>query len=693
MKLNNILSSSYFIGAVITIVILLFLPEMFSKYSTEVVEKKVLQGEKYAYSDLDNDGNSEIISFLINDYNPTISIKDINGVGIDEFPARAKFDERFEYFFGDADNDNFLELYYFTYDFDSLFINVIEPLDKKTNINIRRRYLRKLEFFNHLPDVLIYNVGMEDANKDGIEEYYFAIMAGMCKHPRKIFSYNPVLDTVFSSPDLGSGFWPNYEFFDIDNDGKPEILSDHNSVGNYKDTIGKYHDSDCWYSPLDLDLNLIHKPIRFKYYMSSIYTSPAVINDSNYVLVLYICNLKDYEQATLNLIDYQGKIIKSKKLDFELGLRFNVRMLKNNELFLFNPNMVFRINNDLSIKKVKDFKGKIKYLHDYTVRFPYEKERKPNYTVIGERTNPNIIIIDENYNDFTVCCLSDESLDNKPTMYSLVKQKGKSTLIYRQQHFTSYLVSYEKNPYYYFRIPFYIGIYFVITFFLLLLQTIQKKRVEKKYKTQHQLSELQFKTIRNQLEPHFIFNVLNNISSSVNKEEKDKAIRYIAKLSKLIRSSLETSDKMERTLDEELEFTRNYLELEKRRLGDKFKFEINIETDVKTSMLIPKMVIQTYAENSVKHGLRFLDKDGLLEVKISNIKKSIQILIRDNGIGREKAKQLSTDSTGKRLGIMKQFFELYERINKVKIIVEIKDININDSQTGTEVKILIPKTH
>ncbi|MBN2173513.1 MAG: histidine kinase, partial [Bacteroidales bacterium] len=226
---------------------------------------------------------------------------------------------------------------------------------------------------------------------------------------------------------------------------------------------------------------------------------------------------------------------------------------------------------------------------------------------------------------------------------------------------------------------------------IFLTMWILRLRKRKREETEKQISELQLKTIKSQMDPHFTFNALNSISSVIYKENKEKAYRYFTKFSKLVRASLEVSDKITRTLQEEVDFTRNYLDLEKIRFRDKFEFTINIDPKVNRELLVPKMVIQNYAENAVKHGLKYLEVNRQLKIAIDQIADHLQIMVEDNGVGRKQAQELKGFSTGKGLAIMNNIYDLYFKLYKIKIEQTIEDIyDSYGIPGGTKVIITIP---
>lgn len=197
---------------------------------------------------------------------------------------------------------------------------------------------------------------------------------------------------------------------------------------------------------------------------------------------------------------------------------------------------------------------------------------------------------------------------------------------------------------------YYIIIISLLFVFFQLLFWFYKIRIQKQYETERKLIELQLLTVKNQMNPHFTFNALNSISSMIYKEDKTLANDFLARFSKLIRNVLENAERISLTLDEEIQFVENYLTLEKFRFKDKFEYTINIGEDVDIQMPIPRMIIQTFVENALKHGLMHKEKGGLLQINIYKGKQIIFIEIEDNGVGREKALEFSMESTSKEIG-------------------------------------------
>jgi ligand-binding sensor domain-containing protein len=215
---------------------------------------------------------------------------------------------------------------------------------------------------------------------------------------------------------------------------------------------------------------------------------------------------------------------------------------------------------------------------------------------------------------------------------------------------------------------------------------------ERKALAEKEKMELQLKTIKNQIDPHFAFNAINMIGSMVYKNDPDMVYDYFSRFARLIRSTLQDSEKISRPLSEELDFVKNYVEIQKTRFAGKFAFQLEVGNEVDLNTEVPKMIIQTYTENAIKHGLMHRKDGGSLSIDIGERDMRMTITVEDNGIGREKAATLSKDSTKKGMQIIRQIFALYNKLFKYKISQEIIDLKDADGNAlGTKVVLTIDK--
>ncbi len=163
-------------------------------------------------------------------------------------------------------------------------------------------------------------------------------------------------------------------------------------------------------------------------------------------------------------------------------------------------------------------------------------------------------------------------------------------------------------------------------------QYLRRKRLAIDTSNQLMISEL--KALRSQINPHFLFNALHSIQNYVVTNDKASAEGYLNDFSRLMRNTLEHSDKMTIPVAEEVSSLELYIRMEQLRSDFKFDYEIKVDEqiDVYTTH-IPAMVIQPFVENAIWHGLVPMEKRGKLEVSIEQDGDDIKIIVKDNGVG------------------------------------------------------------
>lgn len=206
---------------------------------------------------------------------------------------------------------------------------------------------------------------------------------------------------------------------------------------------------------------------------------------------------------------------------------------------------------------------------------------------------------------------------------------------------------------------------------------------------------LALKSLRSQMNPHFIFNALNSVNNFIAQSDERSANRYLTEFSTLMRAVLENSEQDFIPLSKELELLKLYTKLEHSRFEEKFDFEINVAENVKVDdFQIPPMLVQPYIENAIWHGLRYKDEKGYLKIDLTQPDpETIQITIEDNGIGRKRSTELKTmnqkKQNSKGMGNIKKRIEILNNMYKDKVDVFIEDAF--EDETGTRVMLTLKK--
>jgi sensor histidine kinase YesM len=207
---------------------------------------------------------------------------------------------------------------------------------------------------------------------------------------------------------------------------------------------------------------------------------------------------------------------------------------------------------------------------------------------------------------------------------------------------------------------------------------------------QYAISELNL--LRSQINPHFLFNTLNSIKSSLFFNSPKESAKYLTDFSDLVRSILEKSREHVVSLKEELETTEQYLNLENRRFEKPFIYvfdkDLNIDLE---EVIVPAFIIQPFVENSIKHGFKKISHNGLISISVFKKGTAIQLVIEDNGIGRKAANENQKwlkphRSMGQQL--ISDRIKLLNEIYSWGIEVKVEDLS---EPSGTKVILNIPK--
>ena len=170
-----------------------------------------------------------------------------------------------------------------------------------------------------------------------------------------------------------------------------------------------------------------------------------------------------------------------------------------------------------------------------------------------------------------------------------------------------------------------------------------------KMKYDKELAEMKVTALRSQMNPHFIFNSLNSIKRYIIDNEKENAVYYLNKFSKLIRKILSSSMEKEISLADELETMKLYVNIENIRFGNSINFSINIDDELNLNAIkVPSLVLQPFLENAIWHGLSLKKENKQLRINVE--KEQIEFLkieIVDNGIGRAKAAEIKKNKIHK----------------------------------------------
>ncbi len=219
-------------------------------------------------------------------------------------------------------------------------------------------------------------------------------------------------------------------------------------------------------------------------------------------------------------------------------------------------------------------------------------------------------------------------------------------------------------------------------------------RRERELEIDKRFAQLETMILKSQMNPHFVFNSLNSIRYLFMKDEKEKGLKYITKFARLLRTTLHHGDQALVRLEEEVELTELFVQLEELRFDDAFKFSSDYSSDPYwKELMIPPFVIQPIVENAFWHGLLPSKKEEKkIEISITKIETGYKIAIEDNGVGLDAKSIYSIDSELNKtksygLKIINERFELMNKNNELQYHLSTSDSEKNDTGTLVEIKI------
>lgn len=657
-------------------------------YTAELTEESTSLDYYALYCDTDNDDIYETIQWQ-ESQGLYILVKENNGQIRYALPVNGDYYMLVnKHIVFDYNKNGIKELYVFTGQQDSLILNIIElyPEKEKTEKNIISVPVDKFEITNSKIDCAVYHIQLADFDNDNNDEVVFTGTAGYSLYPRKVYMYNIAKNELKASRHWGADIVPS-GITDVDNDGNKEILLKVYDVNNHKNgNSAQYPDTSAYIMILNKDLEFIFEPIKsninraqvklFTLNGQILCEASSQYPNTTEIYSLHIkdnkCIIDDTLLSTNELVSFMDNYL--------------IPELSKGLLFNWNNNKVYQLNEDLSISEIREFpKG---YAPNGATH---------NFDLDNDRTNEIIFT-----NNRTIKIYSVErnkilaQLDNlnmgkaDALFFSTKKEDNVLYMMLQYKNDKQFIIKVTPNKLYVWRFVLFLLGYIVLFGLLSILDIIVKIRVKKSLEIRHKLQELQLLNSKSQISPHFLFNALNSISSLIYKEDKEKAYDFITRFSKLHRSLLENSDQVFISLHDELEFLENYLVLQKLRYKERLEYEILCNENVNTQINVPKMLIQGYVENAIKHGLMPKSEGGKITINITQT-DILQITIEDNGVGMEASSKIKnrTDSTGKGMRINKQIFELLEELYKYKIKFSVENLDEYEN-IGTRIVLGLP---
>ena len=468
-RLINIVANTFFIAFVLFAIVLLFIPKgLFQKFNIDPVSRKIIdKGDYFFYRDLDNDGTSEIIRRYIDRAGMNaMNVYLYDGTIVDQFNFGRKTEINYLLFDSDRDKNGLKEVYDLSYSNDSIFLNWVEPLNKSDNIT-HSVFVTTMEY-NHYGNIDFpgRNFMIADLNNDGYNEIVFAVNGGYSKFPRKVFAYDFINDTLFSSPFTGAKSFIT-EIKDINNDGYVEIILKTAANANISLNDSILDDEHSYLMVLDHNLNFLFKPVPFFGYPSSLSLVAAEV-DGRWVLIGFF-SLAGKNGESQKFVMYDNKGNEIKHIDVP-GRNYRMFRSKTDSstFILFggdNRNVRFfdnKLNEKQSFPIIRNSNRGQADLND---------DGKFEWIGYGD-DQQTVFVYTHDFTYSTTIKIPVPGHYDYCFKFSKVKSKEKG-LFHVQKDEYNFIYKYYKNKYYYLKFPFYFGIYL---FLLLIVFIIQKDR-------------------------------------------------------------------------------------------------------------------------------------------------------------------------------------------------------------------------
>ncbi len=685
-KFLQVISNPFLLPLIPAVVIILILPVSFDPFAIEVVNQTTLPENRTLYwDDLTNDGFSERMYLAEEETFTWITVYDHNRVLYDQWNFQGTQEHiHFPFapqFTGDYNRSGQKEIYLFTMVQDSLLLHMVGDLEERTPA-VQNRFIATVGPGRGVPDPRVDIISMEDITGDGYRELVFSVSSRFSLYPRRIFAYSAARDSLMKSPESYYNI-RNVQVADITGDGSPEFLLSGTSAANVTPSEHHFHDHSNWLMVLDSNLEFLFEPVEIPGRAKRLHTFAYETDEETLIgTVWFRYNLK--KPAVLSYYDIRGALQHERHLDMKLFEGFILPESKNPLLVLYTRESETYLY-DLDKESIT---GK----HNVTVSSNYIRQdltgngRKE--LVLADRNTHSLIVFRDDMQAYTR--LSDELFLSGNYILSVIESPDQDPLISIQSGNALHHVSYGRNSHFYWSYAYFAGIYAGFFLFGMMTRYYQQNKISKKEAIEKKITELQLSLVKNQVNPHFSLNAINAAINSIRKDETEKAAVYLSRFARMHRAMVLSAETMNRSLAEEIEFTNDYIELEKLRFDHAFDSEINVGANVDTGVKLPKMILQGYAENAIKHGLSGKKGDGMLQISIQQDGNNITMRIADNGIGRKQAKSSDNDSTGMGYGIMNEYYRLYYKYYKISIEHHITDLyDENGRPSGTEVSVYV----
>lgn len=223
------------------------------------------------------------------------------------------------------------------------------------------------------------------------------------------------------------------------------------------------------------------------------------------------------------------------------------------------------------------------------------------------------------------------------------------------------------------------------------------RRARRKLEVQQRLQSLELRSLRQQLNPHFISNAMTAIRQFVKAEKPTTAAAYLTDFALVMRSFLEASRNRFTPLKTEIDMLHRYIRLEQLRFPGKFDYQIDVTQGIDVEMdVIPSLLLQPLVENAINHGFQPLTEGGILTVTFASHADDEDLMvctISDNGVGRKlaAARETAKEHISRASEILKDRLEHFAAEDSIRVQITTTDLYPDQHHTGTSVRLVIER--
>jgi hypothetical protein len=670
-RLNSILLNPFFLSLIIGFAIICVLPDIFQKYKVEEVNHREMVFGSWSSivpSDLDGDGYSEFLKFQYNqNEEPSFVVYSKDCLSMRQYNVPGRVIEGLSpwYFVGDYNQDGAVEVFMSSRKQDSIFLTVYDATNDSTLVS--ELLVGKLANYTEEQQFGFMFYGFGDSETGDKRYVYFVIDAFFYLQPRGVYRYDTENNILEKSPDMRVP--PLVSSFLETKKGELTFINSYACDNGGMEHI-PFSDNSSWLMVLDENMDFLFEPSAVEGVAGSTITYPFFQQNDTLINAFSFHFYGEGSHDFIRSFDRGGRMVDSVAIrDFTIKSLFEISFAGGRAILIQTGLLdYYLLYDDIhSLKKIDfNIEKDVYYFKSMDIDRDGEEEHifcdmdKNFYVLRNDFSHPVQLITQNRFSSYNVLNAS------------IVENGGQSNRFLIQNSGQEFVFDYQTNILYYLKYPLWIVILLMVRALVYLLNYAVRQNLERKHKMELQIRDLHLKSVRSQMDPHFTFNALNTVTASFMENDPKGAYEYILKFSKLLCGLFANPETVMSTLGEEIDFVKNYLEMQKIRYGENFFYIFDLDYTVDTNIPFPKMILQLICENAIKHGLFHKEGTGTVWLKVKSTKEGIQISIADNGIGREEARKYD-NSTGRGMLLISEMITHYNETENGSLSMQLED--------------------